>query len=145
MNRLMGLLPLLVSALWLSACGKPNEPHKPVAGIEQPIAGSWFEGQWHAQPSPISNPALLTISAEGLRWGDCRVSGEGLVSINGKRAIYAVTDGFDCISKEAKLTGLLFTRRGDCELQLEAYASDVEIQSGEPAIKSTYLKSGCPH
>lgn len=145
MNRLIGLLPLLVSALWLSACDKPNEPHKPVAGIEQPIAGSWFEGQWRAQPSSVSSPALLTISADGLRWGDCRGSGEGQVSINGKQATYAVTDGFDCISKAAKLTGLVLTQRGDCELQLEAYASDVEIENGAPAFRSTYLKSGCPH
>lgn len=145
MNRLIGLLPLLVATLWLSACDKPSEPHKPVAGIEHPIAGSWFEGQWLAQSPSTSSSTLLTISAEGLRWGDCKVSGEGQVSINGKQATYAVTDGFGCISQDAKLTGLVLTQRGSCELQLEAYVSDVEIESGAPAIRRTYLKSGCPH
>ncbi|WP_205870077.1 hypothetical protein [Pseudomonas aeruginosa] len=134
MNRLIGLMPLFVAALWLSACDKPREAHKPVAGIEQPIAGSWFEGQWRAEPPSTSNPNLLTISAEGLRWGDCKATGDGQVSINGKQATYAVTGGFDCISRTAKLTGLVLTQRSDCELQLEAYASDVEIENGTPTI-----------
>lgn len=143
MTRLIGLLPLLVSALWLTACDKPSEPHKPIAGIEQPIAGSWFDGQWRAEASSASSPALLTISAEGLRWGDCKASGDGQVSINGKQATYAITGGFDCISRDTTLTGVVLTQRGNCELLLEAYVSDVEVENGAPAIQSNYLKSGC--
>lgn len=79
----------------------------------------------------------------GAALGDCKASGDGQVSINGKQATYAITSGFDCISRDATLTGVVLTQRGNCELLLEAYASDVEIENGVPAIRNTYLKSGC--
>lgn len=87
--------------------------------------------------------ATLSIFTNEVLWDACPVKINSQVSINGKEAIIVVTDGFECLSTQKKLTGVILSRVSDCVFLLKSYETDEDIEHGSPAIVGAYRKRTC--
>ncbi|MNF71577.1 hypothetical protein D3C84_535290 [compost metagenome] len=145
MKRFTGVLTVslvLFIALLGSGCDKKEPSAKQSFETDKTVAGTWAEGEWRISEPQNQVPSIFQISGDKLTLGGCSFTTQSLVSPVEKHAFLALKQEGACTMSPIP-NSVTLNRKGNCQAQVEMYASLSSVDKGTPEQSGIYTETGC--
>lgn len=133
---------VLFAVLLSSGCDQKESFPKQSIGTDKTVIGTWAEGEWTTSDSQNQAPLAFKISGDKLILAGCTFSTQSLLSAIEKHAYLVLQPEGSC-SVSPVPHSVTLNRKGNCQAQVELYASLSSVNKGVPEQSGIYTKAGC--